>query len=400
MGIKNRQEFLEKDWKPYPVVQKGWGKKFCGRIHRINKKNFLVKNQDSECSISVSNLNNSRHPHLGQSIPCDCLIQGDIVYYCFQRRAFFLLSPCRKSNERLFDSKSQEWSNFLSQIEGFFACKHFLHLRTPFLVSCPGVDHHIDFMTVKASRTGRQWCLPTSPEIHLKKYLCRGYDRIFEIKNCFRDDLSGPYHLPEFTMLEWYRSFGDLSKAVDDLSELLEHLTEKPMRVDKVSLSQCFEEQTSFVLEPNTGKERLLDWACQLNVETHPLDQWNDLFFRIFMKKVEPHLGKENPVVIFNWPSSQASLAQIRGGWSQRFELYWKGVELANAYQEVNDPSENIRRFKREQKLRQKGGKFLCDFDESFFEEVESAMPPAVGVAMGLNRLFMLCRSPWSLYNY
>ena len=408
MCIKKRKKFLSGCWKAYPVVKGSWKAGFCGRIHRMTPKSLFIKNQDSEYSISVSDnisisdsvskRDKNEHPHLGPSIPHDCLVSGDIVYYCFQRKALFLLSPCKRVNERLFDSRPEEWSGFLSQVESFFTHNHFLHLRTPFLLPSPGVDHHIDFMTAKATGTGRQWCLPTSPEIHLKKYLCRGYDRIFEIKNCFRDDLPGPHHLPEFTMLEWYQSFEDLSKAVKDVSELLEHLLGKPMTVDRVRLSQCFKEQTAFILKAETSQKELLDWACQLNIKTHPRDQWNDIFFRIFMEKVEPHLGKENPVVVFDWPHQQASLARIKGGWSQRFELYWKGVELANAYQEVNDPSENVRRFEREQELRRKEGRFLCDFDENFFREMESAMPPAVGVALGLNRLFMLCRSRESLY--
>ena len=390
---KERQEFLNKHWKPYPVVGGEWKTGFCGRVHKITPGNLVIKNQDIECSVNVSDVDKYRHPHLGYSIPHDFLVSGDIVYYCPEKKALFLLSPCGRVNQKLFHPGPKQWAEFLSQIESFFKKNDFLHLKTPFLVPSPGVDHHIDFMTVKASRTNRQWCLPTSPEIHLKKYLCRGYDRIFEIKNCFRDDLPGPYHFPEFTMLEWYRSFEDLSKAVEDISGLFRHLLEKPVLVGKIRLSQCFKNQTSFTLRADTGRKELLDWACQLGVETHCKDQWNDIFFRIFMEKVEPHLGKENPVVVFDWPGQQASLARIEKGWSQRFELYWKGVELANAYQEVNDPLENIRRFKREQGLRQKENRSLCDFDEGFFREMESAMPPAVGVAMGLDRLFMLCRS-------
>ncbi len=394
MCIKKRQEFLDRYWTPYPVVKGKWKTGFCGRIHRIIRQSLFIKNQDSEYSINISDLNKCKHPHLGVSIPHTLLVSGDIVLFCSQRKALFLLSPSGRLNEKLFDPEPEEWSGFLSQVESFFTCHHFLHLRTPFLVSSPGVDHHIDFMTVRATATGRQWCLPTSPEIHLKKYLCQGYDRIFEIKNCFRDDLPGPHHLPEFTMLEWYRGFEDLPKAVEDISELLKHLLKKPVPVDRVHLSQCFKAQTSFVLKADTSQEELLDWACQLNIKTHPGDQWNDIFFRIFMEKVEPHLGKENPMVIFDWPHQQASLAQInKEGWSQRFELYWRGVELANAYQEVNDPSENIRRFEMEQELRRKEGRPLCDFDENFFREMESAMPPSVGVALGLNRLFMLCQS-------
>ena len=391
---------MSKHWKPYPVIGGSQKTGFCGRIQKITSENLLLKNQDSKYFVDVLSLNESEHSSMGLSIPCNCLVSGDIVFHCFQKQALFLLSPCKRTNKKLFDSRLKEWADFLSQVENFFIKNHFLHLRTPFLVPSPGVDHHIDFMTVRATGTGRQWYLPTSPEIHLKKYLCRGYDRIFEIKNCFRDDLLGPHHLPEFTMLEWYRSFEDLQKAVEDLSELFEHLLKKPVLVEKVCLSKCFKDQTSFILNTNTPLKKLLDWARQLNIETHPQDQWNDVFFRIFMEKVEPHLGKENPVVVFDWPHQQASLARIEKGWSQRFELYWKGVELANAYQEVNDPLENIRRFKMERELRKKENKPLCDFDKNFFREMESGMPPAVGVALGLNRLFMLCQSRKSLRSF
>ena len=391
--MRKRQDFLRNFWTSYPLIQSEERAGLCGRVYRIEAKGLVIRNQDKEHFVEFLDLNQCKDSGLGQSIPSQCLVPGDVVYYCFQQRAFFLLSPCRSPGKKLFDESPRAWSEFLNRIEVFFVHRGFLHLRTPFLVPCPGVDHHIDFMTVKACRTGRLWALPTSPEIHLKKYLCQGYDRIFEIKNCFRDDLPSPHHWTEFTMLEWYRGFESLSKGVEDISQLLEELVGKPLSVDQTSLSQCFKDRTSFDLKPETTKEELSEWADKLNIETHPGDQWNDLFFRIFMERVEPHLGLERPVVVFDWPARQSSLSQTKGGWSQRFELYWKGVELANAYQEVNDPDENMKIFKKERELRAEEKKPLCEFDEDFFKELFSAMPPAVGVALGLNRLFDLCCS-------
>ena len=388
MDVKKRQEFLKNSWRPYPVVKGPSEESFCGRVYQILPDKILLKNQESEHSIDAEDLNSWEHPELGASIPSSCLIVGDAVCYFFQLKALFLVSPCEQASEKLFDQSPKRWSEFLGQIESYFTGHHFLHLRTPYLVKSPGVDHHIDFMEVCAARSGRRWYLPTSPEISLKKYLCQGYDRIFEIKNCFRDDLPGPHHLHEFSMLEWYRGFGDIFKVAEDLRGLFQCLFGNSILVEEDRLPHCFEKYTSFILKEDTSKEELLEWTHQLGIEAHPQDQWNDVFFRIFMEKVETHLGRPNPLLVFDWPHQQASLARIQGGWSQRFELYWQGVELANAYQEVNDPTENFSRFQKEQELRRKEGRPLCDFDEDFFKEMRSAMPPAAGVALGLNRLF------------
>ena len=271
----------------------------------------------------------------------------------------------------------------------FFKQKDFLHLKTPTLVSSPGVDHHIDFLQAHGCQTKRQWYLPTSPEIHLKKYLCQGYDRIFEIKNCFRDDLEGEHHKVEFSMLEWYRGFQGLESIENDLDELLKILVPLAPPLKKVRLDNVFNDRTHLKLVPETTKEELVAWSQQNGIETAADDDWNDVFFRIFMEKVEPSLGKDGPLLVTHFPAQQASLSQIdEQGWSQRFELYWDGVELANAYLEVNDPIENRNIFNAEQSMREQKKVVLAGWDEDFFDHLDLGMPPASGIALGLDRLY------------
>ena len=281
-------------------------------------------------------------------------------------------------------------------VETFFSQRAFKRGRTPFLVASPGVDHHIDGLGVEGSSTGRRWSLPTSPEIHLKKLLCQGVDRVYEMKTCFRDDLIGPQHQVEFAMLEWYHCYCDLAGLLEEAKELLQQLwtelsLEGEFRWQRRSLASLFADYTGFLLKPTTTREELAQWARGLAIEIGQDDSWNDIFFRIFIEKVEPHLGRDGFLFVDHWPHQQASLAQLnQEGWAERFEIYWQGVELANAYLEVNDPAENRRRFLAEAELRVQDGKSDNPWDEDFFKQMEAGMPPCAGIALGLDRLFCL----------
>ena len=143
-------------------------------------------------------------------------------------------------------------------------------------------------------------------------------------------------------------------------------------------------------LTPKTSQAELLQVASNHRINVAEDDSWNDLFFRIFMEKIEPQLGQSGPVVLKNWPASQASLARVQDGWAQRFEIYWQGKELANAYLEENNPEKNRKIFTEQNQLRAKQGKEVAPLDESFFSILQGGMPPAVGIALGLDRLFAI----------
>ncbi len=388
----NRQNFLKTKWRPYPAARTSTDF-FYGRVTALNPQEIKIQGPGGVLVVNqfCSTLRNDET--LGSSVPLSCLEEGDVIAYQKSTCALFLLSPRLLSVNNQKDIGSEaRWSEFVRRVEEYFEGLSFLHLRTPFLVPSPGVDHHIDFMKVSGVRTGRQWFLPTSPEIHLKKYLCRGYDQIFEIKSCFRDDLDSPLHQPEFTMLEWYRTYVDLEKIKLDLVGLLENLARKSLKFKTFTVSQCFEEVLDFKLYPTTSRHELMALARATQIDLDDSDDWNDLFFRIFIEKIEPFLTQQGFCFLEKFPPQQASLSRIdKEGWSERFEFFANGVELANAYHELNDPLENQRRFQEEAQLRQSRHAEPSGQDLDFFEELKNGMPPACGIALGLSRLYQSC---------
>ena len=172
-------------------------------------------------------------------------------------------------------------------------------------------------------------------------------------------------------------------------------MTGKKQAKRSLSVSEAFELYAGVKLTPETDRATLREWVIDLKIDCHESDDWNDLFFRIFMEKVEPELGQGEVTQIFNFPASQASLAQINNeGWAERFEIYWQGAELANAYKEVNDPQENRRRFQLENQKRQEKDVEVSPVDSEFLDSLERGMPPACGVALGLSRFYFQIQNP------
>jgi lysyl-tRNA synthetase class 2 len=290
------------------------------------------------------------------------------------------------------------WQNFLEEVRSFFVRRGFRNWSTPFLVTSSGVDAHIDFMTVQGVRTGRAFALPTSPEFELKKALSAGEEKIFEIKSCFRDDEASPIHRPEFTMLEWYRAYEDKWSLVDDFDALVAHLAPAfpgvtALPTERVSMAELFQKHVGFSLTPATSREDLQRVLRSRGLHLAPVDDWDDLFFRLYIEYIEPRLGHDRPTAVYDFPASQSSLARrTEQGWADRFEIYWRGVELANAYQEQNNPYLVIDTVKREIGKRQGLNRIPPQIDKSFINAMQAGFPPATGAAMGLDRLFMVLR--------
>jgi lysyl-tRNA synthetase class 2 len=388
-----RDQFLERVWKAYPSPSESTQSMISGRVLSTEKSLLVLKSEGRELTFEKNLLSIKSHHDFGAAVPVNCLRRGDWVSLDPDTHALYLLSPCLSlDDQELKDFKA--WDDFLRKVDQYFVGLGFQAIQTPLLVPCPGVDHHIDFLQVEASKTQRRWTLPTSPEIHLKKALCQGHEKVFEISRCFRDDLPGEWHQVEFSMLEWYRAFAPLSAIAQDLQGLLQSLWPSCPPLSHLTVREAFNHWLNFNLRPDTSMEELRALACKHEVDTAEDDDWNDLFFRIFMDKIEPHLGKDGPELIHRFPPTQASLSQVSPeGWSERFELYWQGVELANAYLEVNDPEENRARFRAEQELREAKGVSVAQLDLEFFDFLQMGMPPASGVALGLDRLFKLIKA-------
>lgn len=364
----------------------------CGVIESTDTSDVRIVVEEGTVVVSRNRLRVLEDALWGVTVPPEALAVGDRVAFSESDQALFLLAPNLAQVPPDGIGSSLRWSQFLDAIDCFFKERGFTHIKTPYLVQSPGVDHHIDFLSVTGTASQKKWTLPTSPEIHLKKSLCQGHQRIFEVKSCFRDDLPGPHHSVEFTMLEWYRAFRGLDAISEDVASLIEFLAPKAPKVKKTTMAELFEAHLGARLSPKTTRSELRAIAESHEIDSSADDDWNDLFFRLFIEKIEPFLGQHGPLIVRQFPPSQASLAQIDSeGWSARFEVYWKGVELANAFLEVNCPEENIRRFAAETEKRAGAGRAVADMDQDFFSSLQLGMPPAGGIAMGLDRLFKVC---------
>lgn len=386
-----RNNFLQNHWKKYPNPKclKYQDQLICGRVVHIGHRIVKIKRNQLVFDLEWSTLNCEIDEFLGESINPELLRVGDVIAFNKKGSTFYLLSPNKNQSFKEQSCDLSNWTSYINTIRNYFVEQGFDEARTPYLVTSPGVDAHIDFLQVVGTKTNKQWTLPTSPEIHLKKLLCQGVDRVFEMKTCFRDDLHGRHHRSEFEMLEWYRSYEPLDALVEDLGQLIKAFQDISMA--KRTLSQVFADELGVKLTPETTSDQLKGWLCRSNIDFSSGDDWNDLFFRLYMEKIEPQLGRQGPEVIVNFPPQQASLARLTAdGWAERFELYWKGVEIANAYSELNDPEENKTRFSRENSLKERENRVLSPLDEEFFYLLNQGMPPASGIALGLDRLYMV----------
>ena len=269
----------------------------------------------------------------------------------------------------------------IHEIRRFFREEGYLEVDTPLRIPAPAPEAHIDAIPSDG------WHLQTSPELCMKRMLSAGFDRIYQISHCWRSDERGQLHLPEFTMLEWYRAGTDYRGLMDECEVLLrtvvqamdkgEHLQ---FRGRKIDLSRPWERIS--VRNAFTRHGQLhMDEALERN-----------LFDEIMVREIEPELGLDKPVFIHDYPAERSALARLKGddpSVSERFELYIGGLELANAFSELTDPLEQRARFIAEREYRRACGKRDYPLPEKFLEEL-AAMPLAAGIALGIDRLVMV----------
>ena len=302
----------------------------------------------------------------------------------------------------------------LELVRVFFASRGFVEWQTPRLVSSPGLEVHLQgFVTHYLNDRGHsQRCyLPTSPEFSLKKALCAGLERIYEICRCFRNGgEAGPLHQCEFTMLEWYRAFADYQAIMADVEELgiylkdeLDHTDSRRFRGKKIdwrppwirtSVQEVFSRYCSINLEKGVEDLEYFQTEAQrlLGERAPEAQDFDSLFFQLFLSFIEPHLGLEKPEILYDYPIGMAALAACKPGqptFSERFEVYVGGVELANAFTELNDPVEQEKRFQDALRKKRRQGYPEVPIDRQFLRELGYGMPPAAGIALGVERLLM-----------
>jgi len=255
-------------------------------------------------------------------------------------------------------------------------------VETPVRIPANAPEEHIDPVFALP------WQLQTSPEICMKRLLCRGYERIFQISRCWRADERGSRHLTEFTMLEWYRSNADYDDLMADCNGLL-------AMIASVCMPDGLFRHKTDTINPNAPWLRISVQEAFLRfagVDALTALQ-KGLFDDLLTDLVEPALAKfEVPVLLVDYPRQLAALARIKPDnplFAERFELYLAGVELANGFSELTDPDEQRFRFIECNQKRVSAGKQPLPLPEKFLAEM-SAMPPAAGIALGIDRLVML----------
>jgi lysyl-tRNA synthetase class 2 len=395
-----RDVYLDSVWSltPYPQAQ---GDGVQGRIEDLSGHKITLSSSHVSQSFKVS-----KDMDLAPGfLALECLRPGDIVEVKAdndkQVVAISLLVPSRGENPfsgNFRMDQAKQWMRFNQYIRSFFVDHGFVEIRTPTLVPSPGLEPFLDpFEThwVLGSQRHSLY-LPTSPEFHLKKALVQGFEKCFELKECFRNGEKSVHHQPEFLMLEWYRAFNNLDTLVEDLQGLICGLqkqffpNENVFKIKTIKMEDLWLQHLDFKLTPQTTLQELQDLAQRLNLDPRE-DDFDDLFNLIFLEKLEPRLKESlEPVIVFHYPPTQAALARLTSeGWADRFELYWRGLELANAFHELNDPLEQRRRFHKDQEKKRLLGKEVVPVDEEFLRALEWGMPPSSGIALGVERLFM-----------
>lgn len=309
---------------------------------------------------------------------------GDVIAVSADLKLAVLLAPAlEESNLIELNHWALHWPKFLQSVRDYFKAEKFNEVVTPTLVQSSGSETHLDPFTT--TFRGKTYYLPTSPEFHLKKLLASGLNKIFEIKSCFRQDEVSNTHSPEFTMLEWYRGYAGIEEIIGDVKSLLKYVGEQPT-TDVVSMRDLFKKYLNFELNPHTTIEELKS-ICP---ESRNTDTWSDVFFRLFLENIEPNIGTEKPIIVRDFPPTMSALARINElGWADRFEVYWRGLELGNAYDELNDPVECEQRLKQWNEEKRVLGKSVIPHSKELISALRSGMPPSGGIAMGLERLFM-----------
>lgn len=293
---------------------------------------------------------------------------------------------------RLAGRKLAERARLLRLTRAFFDERGFLEIEAPILVPSPGLELHLDAFAVE----GRY--LITSPEYQMKRLLAGGLERIYSLGKVFRRGEAGPHHNPEFTMLEWYRAGAEWGAIADDTEALVAQLADafgvaglaRPW--ERLSVAEATERYAGVRVEGDEPVERLRERMAGAGLRLPSHGDWNDHFFAIFLDAVEPHLGRERPTLVYDWPAPLCALARAKPGDPrvvERFEVYAQGLELCNAFGELVDPVEQRRRLEGDLAERRRRGLPEYPIDERFLSALGD-MPPSAGIAMGIDRLAML----------
>ena len=287
----------------------------------------------------------------------------------------------------------------------FFNSRGYSEVETPCAVPAPGEEIHL--RAIRADRTNPDgtseplW-LHTSPEFAMKRLLAGGAGPIFQLARVWRDGEASALHAPEFTMLEWYRPGADFAALMGETEAFLRAVLPPVVtcrgvstdltRFEHLTLAEAFARYAGADLLATAGDAPALAGAA--GTRLRPGEDWEDLFFRLLLERVEPRLGRTHPTFLTHWPAAQAALARRDPADPRvalRFELFVCGIELANAFEELTDAAEQRVRFLADRARRHAlNGAEDWPLDEDFLAALAHGMPPAAGIALGFDRLAMI----------
>jgi len=291
----------------------------------------------------------------------------------------------------------------LRTLREFFHQRGFLEVETPILSADVVVDRHLEPFPVDiaAGRGARRMWLQTSPEFGMKRLMAAGGEAIYQVTRAFRQSEQGPRHNPEFTIVEWYRRGDGLVEGMRFLGELCEALLGLGP-AERLSYQAAFERHAG--VDPHTA-----DIPCFKDIATRrgmtppasmdaaDRDLWLDL---LLVELVEPNLGRDRPVIVYDYPASQSALAHVRPGppaVAERFELYVRGIELANGYHELLDAGVLRERNRMNNAARRVEGKPALPEESRLLAAMDQGLPACAGVALGFDRVVMLATGAESL---
>jgi lysyl-tRNA synthetase class 2 len=306
----------------------------------------------------------------------------------------------------------------LAAVRSFFADRGFIEVDTPALQVSPGLEPHLrafatELHDPQEGRAALRY-LHTSPEFAMKKLLVAGMPRIWQLAHVFRDGERSATHHPEFSMLEWYRAGASYRDLMEECTALVRAcqdaagaraLTWRGLSADatgewqRISVAEAFRKHCDMDLLATTPDpmhpdiDRLAAAASGIGIPPHPGDDWETLFFRIFLDRIEPKLGLGAPTILYDYPLSMAALSRRHRDdprLAERFEVYICGLELANAFGELIDAAEQRARFLADQRRKQQLYDRTYPIDEDFLAALEHGLPACAGIALGFDRLVML----------
>jgi len=272
-------------------------------------------------------------------------------------------------------------ARIIRAVRQFFAENDYLEVETPIQIPAPAPEAYID------AQPSGSWFLQTSPELCMKRLLAAGYPRIFQICKCFRRNERGRRHLPEMTLLEWYTAGHDYTDMMTQCEALLTEVADSIGHRDGL----CYQGRRIDLTLPwprmmvAEAFERLSGISVEQAME-------EDRFDEVMGLDIEPQLGIDKPVFLYDYPAACGALARLKSSnrrLAERFELYIGGLELCNAFTELNDANEQRARFDAERESRRQAGLTVYPMPERFLETLKD-IPDAAGNALGIDRLVML----------